>query len=206
MRCAAAVDDYDQIKCFHTEYSSKAFRAVSGICFLFLAVVQCFFGLKILSLDAQRYARYFTTPQHIMAVVNTILVSSFISRSLYQMLAMNNVYVLPDVPIDAEGDVPVSIFIIFEWWVYVPTVLTIATTAVRSHPNTNSNSRFGAVLGYYALPTYGAIIATNDEEEASPSSTNGGKFPMSRQGSFKSKSSPVMPILYPAGMEPVHSK
>lgn len=63
------------------------------------------------------------------------------------MLAMNNVYVLPDVPIDSEGDVPLSIFIIFEWWVYVPTVLTIATTAARSQaPNSSSNDRFALLI------------------------------------------------------------
>lgn len=39
-----------------------------------------------------------------MAMVNAVLVFSFLTRAFYQILAMNQLYVLPDVPIQVGGD------------------------------------------------------------------------------------------------------
>ena len=39
-----------QNPCFHTEFSSNAFRAITAFCFMFLAVVQASYGYKVISI------------------------------------------------------------------------------------------------------------------------------------------------------------
>lgn len=48
--CDNVVDDYFAEECFRTEDSSSAFREITAVCFLFLAFIQCWFGVKVCSL------------------------------------------------------------------------------------------------------------------------------------------------------------
>ena len=41
--------------CFHTEFSSNAFRAITAFCFMFLAVVQASYGYKVKTVMKNRY-------------------------------------------------------------------------------------------------------------------------------------------------------
>ena len=92
-------DDATENNCFKTEFTSDAFRVITSICFLFLSAAQGWFGAKILSLEKHRYEHFLTTPPETMATVNIILIISFATRSLYQLLALNRVYILPDIPL-----------------------------------------------------------------------------------------------------------
>lgn len=90
-------------KCFQTEDPSDIFRIVTGICFVFVSVMQFNFGLKILELDVQRYAHYFTSPRDVMASVNKFLAFSFATRGIYQFLAVLTDINLPNIPIEVRS-------------------------------------------------------------------------------------------------------
>eukprot|EP01031_Cornospumella_fuschlensis_P027028 gene27028-32660_t len=49
--------------CFRTEVNSAVFRAITAVCFFFLAGVQYVFGEEVVTLPAQRYDQYLTTPR-----------------------------------------------------------------------------------------------------------------------------------------------
>jgi hypothetical protein len=49
-------------------------------------------------------------------------------------------YILPDVPIQGDGDIPLSIFFIFEFWIYLPTLLIVNNITSRSRGNGNSST------------------------------------------------------------------
>lgn len=76
------------------------FRIVTGICFVFVAIMQFKFGQKILELDAQRYAHYFTTPRDVLANINKFLAFAFATRSVYQFLSVLSNINLPNIPIE----------------------------------------------------------------------------------------------------------
>lgn len=115
-----------------------------------------------------RYSRYLSCSQEVMFYVNCVLVASFASRSLYQILAIFDVSTLPDVPLSVsdclrggflfdasalvsthtinplhffllhpsssqvDGDCPLIVFLFFELWDYIPTILLITTVTSRS--------------------------------------------------------------------------
>lgn len=99
-RCTAATDANLKYKCFQTEDPSDVFRIVTGICFVFVAIMQFKFGQKILELDAQRYAHYFTTPRDVLATINKFLAFAFATRSVYQFLSVLTDLNLPNIPIE----------------------------------------------------------------------------------------------------------
>lgn len=108
------------------DINNQFFRAVTACCFLVLAAVQSVYALKVfyssfgfelysakltdrLSLQLHtvsqiRYARYLSCSQETMFYVNCVLVASFASRSLYQILATFDVSTLPDVPLSVSRD------------------------------------------------------------------------------------------------------
>ena len=55
------------------------------------------FSSQLQQLEAHRYERYLSTSREVMQNVNFILVFSFFSRALYQLLAIFKVFILPDV-------------------------------------------------------------------------------------------------------------
>eukprot|EP01038_Epipyxis_sp_PR26KG_P004118 gene4118-5871_t len=119
-------------KCFHTEFSSKAFRTITAACFLFLAAMQGYYAVQLHYMDKSRYQMVFITSPVVLDVVNAVLVVSFASRSLYQILAIFECYILPNIPLQGDGDVPFVIFLFFELWDYLPTILLIMTISSRS--------------------------------------------------------------------------
>jgi hypothetical protein len=110
------VDDFYAEECFHTEESSVAFREITAVCFCFLAVIQCWFGVKVLKMEKIRYDQFFLTNPEILSVVNIILVVSFASRSFYQIMAMNKILVLPDVPLQVK---PASFIYLFFFRLFI---------------------------------------------------------------------------------------
>jgi hypothetical protein len=71
-----------------------------------------------------------------MGKVNSVLVGSFATRAIYQLFAMNMVYILPDIALEAsQGDIPFSVFVAAEFWIYLPTMLIISTITSRSFGN-----------------------------------------------------------------------
>eukprot|EP00981_Chlorochromonas_danica_P014422 scaffold7968_cov240-Ochromonas_danica.AAC.4 len=171
-------DDLQAAACFHTEVSSTIFRVITALCFSFLSVVQALFGIKIVHIDQQRYEQYLQAPRETVAMVNIVLTICFATRAIYQLLAVCNLFVLPDVLMDASGDVPLSIFVIFEAWVYLPTYLIISRiTSSQSRGNVQIFRNFvGGSRNRYSLLTspeqgrkgsggYGSMYNSQSEEE-----------------------------------------
>jgi len=117
---------------YQTEFKSEVFRCVTALCFFILTITQSIYGVQLLYLDKQLYDRHFITSREVLAVVNAILVLSFFSRSVYQLLALFHLYTLPTIRLQGSADVPVIIFVVHEFWNYVPTVLLIVTITSRS--------------------------------------------------------------------------
>lgn len=180
MSLGAVADDYDQAECFHTEVSSTIFRGITAACFFFLSAAQLVFGIKIVRIDEQRYDQYLSTSRETISVVNAVLVTSFFTRAVYQLLAVFELYILPDVPMEGDGDVPLVIFLIFEAWIYVPTYLVVAliTSRFRGMPLHKEG-------GGYA---YGAVSGSCAYADSSPSAGEEEDYfniVPSRQSSFK---------------------
>lgn len=135
--CENVVDDYYAEECFRTENSTSAFRWITAICFLFLASIQCWFGVKVLKMDDKnRYEQFLNTTPEMLSMVNILLVVSFASRSFYQIMAINELMILPDVPLQPnDGDVELSIFLACELWIYIPTALVLVTFTSRGLGN-----------------------------------------------------------------------
>lgn len=88
---------------------------------------------QILQIDDQTYKRVLSLPRETMEKVNAVLVASFATRAIYQLFAMNTFYILPDIALEAsQGDIPFSIFLATEFWIYLPTTLIISTITSRS--------------------------------------------------------------------------
>jgi hypothetical protein len=98
-------------------------------------------------MDKNQYYQFLTTPPEIMSVVNIFLVTAFASRAFYQIMAMNELMILPDVPLEDSGDVPMSIFIAFELWIYVPTILVVTNLTSRTMGNISQNFRIPSRYG-----------------------------------------------------------
>eukprot|EP00600_Ochromonadales_sp_CCMP1393_P012628 CAMPEP_0175015982 /NCGR_PEP_ID=MMETSP0005-20121125/11521_1 /TAXON_ID=420556 /ORGANISM="Ochromonas sp., Strain CCMP1393" /LENGTH=261 /DNA_ID=CAMNT_0016273099 /DNA_START=321 /DNA_END=1102 /DNA_ORIENTATION=+ len=119
-------------RCFHADNSSTAFRIITAMCFVLLGVCQSIFAVKLNTLVKPRYDRYFGSSPFVMTIVNCILIVAFFCRGLYQLMAACRFYILPDVPLLAKKDVPLVVFLLFELWDYIPTILVIATITSRS--------------------------------------------------------------------------
>jgi hypothetical protein len=126
-------DDLGKISvCFHTNYSSDAFRLVASSLFLGLAVIQGVYGYQIAYLERQQYSRFFNAPQEVLNAVNLTLFVSFLSRGLYQLGTVFLIYVLPEIPLQGDEDVSPWVFLSFELWDYIPTILLVLTVTSRS--------------------------------------------------------------------------
>lgn len=120
------------IDCFHTDYSSNAFRLVASALFIGLAALQGVYGYLIAYLEHTQYKRFFTAPQQVLNAVNLTLFVSFLTRGLYQLGTVFSLYVLPPIPLQGEDDVSFWVFFCFEIWDYIPTILLILTVTSRS--------------------------------------------------------------------------
>lgn len=60
------------------------------------------FLLQLHTVSRIRYERFLACSQETMFYVNSVLVASFASRSLYQVLAMLDISTLPDVPLSVS--------------------------------------------------------------------------------------------------------
>ena len=77
-------------------------------------------------MDRHIYEQFLTTKPEVLSVVNVLLVISFASRSFYQLMAIDKLIILPDVPLQpSDGDVPFSILMACEIWIYLPTLLIL---------------------------------------------------------------------------------
>lgn len=173
-------DDADIADCFRTEVSSTPFRAISAACFMFLAAMQYNFGMKIIQIDQQRFSQFLSSSRETVVIINLVLVACFATRSIYHLLAIGHVYILPDVPLQGDGDLPLVIFIIYELWMYLPILLIV--TQITNKQRGSLPIRTSATLGLQSgnpVANYGSVVAASvsggtllpsDEEEASPGS------------------------------------
>jgi len=120
--------------CYHTAYSSDAFRAVTGLCFISLALIQGAYGYVIYFLDRKTHERLLTSSPQMLALVNIVLFSSFLSRGCYQIKAIfydDTVHNM-NIPLQGTSDVDLAIFCSFELWEYIPTILLVLTLTTKT--------------------------------------------------------------------------
>lgn len=68
--------------------------------------------------------------------------------------------------IQGDGDIALSIFVIFEVWVYLPTVLVIGTVTSRFFgQRTEEAKNRMMILGYMSVPSYGSTASMEEVEE-----------------------------------------
>ena len=61
-------------------------------------------NIQLAYLDKKSRERYLISSPSILAVVNIILVISFLSRGLYQFGTIFNIFLLPDIPLQVRID------------------------------------------------------------------------------------------------------
>ena len=164
--------------CFHTEFSSDTFRAITAGCFLFLAATQGAYGYQLAYLDPRLHERYLISSPKLLAGVNAALVVSFLSRGVYQFLSIFRVYLLPDVPLQGGQDVSVVVLLCFLVWDYLPALLLVVTITSKTLGGgggaaSRRNSwrakawewtRERTAINAIAFPEYGAVLRMEDEE------------------------------------------
>ena len=163
--------------CFHTEFSSDAFRVISACCFLFLAAAQGSYGYQLTFLDPRLHERYLISSPKILAAVNTILVVSFLSRGVYQLITLFKVFFLPDIPLQGTDDVSIWTLLFFMVWDYVPTVLLVVTVTSKVMGNNNrrrisyqtnawewTTATTTSLSTRIAFPEYGVFRQLEDDE------------------------------------------
>jgi len=79
--------------------SSNIFRTFTAICYLTLAILQAMYSIKLHELDKQQYLRFLITSAEIISVTNIVLFVSFLSKGVYQLIALTNLFILPDIPL-----------------------------------------------------------------------------------------------------------
>ena len=129
---AAAHSDSFSSECFHTDYSSDAFRVIASFLFVGLAITQGMYGYQIALLDERQYGRFFNAPRQVLNVVNLTLFVSFLSRGLYQIGAVFGLSLMPQIPLQGDEDVSPAVFLSFMLWEYVPTILLVLSVTSRT--------------------------------------------------------------------------
>lgn len=119
------------IDCFHTEYSSNIFRFSTAFSFLLLAILQSLYAVRVHYMDSKQYQRYMISSRTSIAIVNGLLILSFLSRTFYQFGALLDLFHLPNIPLQGNEDVHYSIVVVFIVWDYLPTLLLISTVTSR---------------------------------------------------------------------------
>lgn len=211
-------ENHDDPYCLHTDYSSDAFRAVTALCFISLAIIQALYGFKFKQLDEKTHERFLTTSPQYLFYVNIVLFTSFISKGLYQIGAIFHQYILPDIALQNDEDITFSTFLCFELWEYLPTILLILNITGKNHSKassiqlvrrqrsnsksktSNDNSNNKAMListSSEKYNIYGSIykeLGGNDDEEIiSTSVASAGSI---EHGNNSFKSSSFMPSSY----------
>ena len=74
------------------------------------------------------------------AVVNATLALAFLSKGLYQIGAMFQYYLLPDIPLQGSKDIDILDLLTFEVWEYIPTMLLVLTVTSKSVGGSSSSS------------------------------------------------------------------
>ena len=158
------------VDCYHTEYAGNTFRIIAAVCSLLLAIMQGLYGYKLSHSDKKNHEQFIISNQNHLDAVNVFLVLSFLSRGVYNLRALQHNYLLPDIPLQGDGDVSLTTFICFEIWDYIPTILLLLMT-VTSKSIVKHNS-FGSKITLKSepigvpgrsFPQYGAIYNEDDE-------------------------------------------
>ncbi|GMH67506.1 hypothetical protein TrLO_g1649 [Triparma laevis f. longispina] len=144
------------IRCVKYDYSSSSFRILTSISFFLLAIVLSVYSplvQKKLSTSTPRRRRFKTKT---MGKFNDwMLVTVFLSRSIYHLLLLLSVIHLPEMSLKRGTDLRWEIGLIFVMWDYVPTFLVLhkmnyrereMTRRVRRR-RTNSNQRIARKKG-----------------------------------------------------------
>ena len=121
----------------HTEsVVSGLFRWMNAVSFFILSLVQMVYALEVRNMDEKTFCRHFLTSKTVINYVNSVLILSFITRSLYQLAAIFDLVLLPDIPLQGYEDIDFVIVIFFTLWDYIPTILIIITITSRAIGNT----------------------------------------------------------------------
>lgn len=119
-------------QCVYVEYTSNPLRAVTAVCFLFLAAVQAAYGLKLVYMRKWQFLRFYISSPGTLAAVNVTLVLSFLSRAVYQILFMCEAVRMPKLPLENDTDMSLPLLCIFMFWDYIPLALIIMTVTSTS--------------------------------------------------------------------------
>lgn len=118
--------------CFHTEFSTTLFRAISAVCFIFLATLQAAYGYKLVFLNQKLVERYLISSPDKLIWGNIFLGISFLSRGLYQIYSIFGDSLLPAIPLEGGKDISFGILFIFLMWDYIPASLLVLTITSKS--------------------------------------------------------------------------
>jgi hypothetical protein len=112
-------------ECFRTEFSGDMFRSITAICFLFLTFTQGWFGVKLRHLNNWQQLGMIATQKDNLTYLNVFLCFSFVSRVVYQVLAIFWDFRFANIPLSGSEDVQFILFSMIIWWDYLPTVLLL---------------------------------------------------------------------------------
>ena len=120
--------------CFHAEFSSAAFRAVSAACFFVLAGVMAYFSLAMARLKNYNhgYATALRLPPRGLAITNVSLFAIFMCRGLYQAGSAMQLWHMPEVPLHGGKDIGPGLLVVFLLWDVLPTLLILMIVHTRT--------------------------------------------------------------------------
>lgn len=127
--------------CYYTSYSTNVFKAVTAVCFLFLAGNTAVFGRKLMSLQGFHASIYIGPSKEELYNTNLFLFVAFLSRGLYECLDLMDLVILPSIPLTGDADIDFMSFFAFMVWDYFPTLMWIVVVTGRDVIWANRDSR-----------------------------------------------------------------
>lgn len=115
----------DESECFSTEYTADIFRFITASCFLFLSCTQGWFGLKLHYITDWQQLGLIATQKENLTILNVFLCLSFLSRVVYQSLAIFWDFGFANIPLDGADDIPPQLFVMILLWDYLPALLLL---------------------------------------------------------------------------------
>lgn len=118
-------EDASVSSCFRTEFTGDMFRSITATCFLFLSFTQGWFGIKLHHLNDWQQLGMIATQKENLTYLNVFLCLSFISRIIYQVMAIFWDFRFANIPLNGSKDVQFMSFLMIILWDYLPTVLLL---------------------------------------------------------------------------------
>ncbi|CAM9338077.1 unnamed protein product, partial [Chrysoparadoxa australica] len=151
-------------RCYRFEDTPKRnyFRTISTTLFFALAAIVAGFSVKMSRLEAWQNHRYLIYQPRVLAALNSLLFTVFLSKGCYQLVATMGIWYLPDIPLQKNEDIDALTFCAFVVWDYLPTVLLLLCVHQRGGIRRDSERKI-KFSNQPHIPDYGIFRQIKNE-------------------------------------------